>query len=74
MKYEMQGTWIIKEEDLKYLYGGPLIDQHGDILVSADTNIKKLQRFIHLAAPFLVFTSAVIGIIIKFPKLLELIG
>lgn len=26
MKYEMLGTWIIKEEDLKYLYGGPLID------------------------------------------------
>jgi len=74
MKYEMQGTWQIDEGDLKYLYGGPLIDQDGDLLVPVDTKIKKLQRFIQLAAPFLVFTSAAIGIIIKLPQLLELIG
>lgn len=70
-KYEMQGTWQIEDEDLKYLYDGPLIDQHGDLLVPVDTKINKIQRFVQLAAPFFVLISAIIGIIIKFPQLLE---
>ena len=72
-KYEMQGTWQIEDEDLKYLYGGPLIDQHGDLLVPVDTKLKRIQRFVQLAAPFFVLLSAIIGIIIKFPQLLALL-
>ncbi len=72
-KYEMQGTWQLEDEDTKYLFGGPLIDQDGDLLVPVDTKLKRVQRFVQFAAPFFVLTSAVIGIIIKFPQLLELL-
>lgn len=71
-KYEMQGTWHIEDEDLKYLYGGPLIDQHGDLLVPGDSKLKKIQRYAQFVAPFFVVLSGLIGIIIELPRLLAL--
>jgi hypothetical protein len=72
IKYELMGSWQVKEDDLKYLCGGPLLDQSGDILVPAETKLRRVQRLGQLAAPFFVLTSAIIGIIVKFPELLEM--
>ena len=61
-KYEMQSSWQINEDDLKYLYGGPLIDQHGDLLVPVDDRIHKFLRFAKLIAPIFVIASALVAI------------
>lgn len=53
-KYELQGTWQIEDEDLTYLYGGPLIDQHAELLVPVDAGLKKAQRIAKQFAPIAV--------------------
>ena len=72
-KYEMKGSWLIEDEDLKYIYGGPLVDQHGDLLVPVDTNLNKIFRFAKLVAPVFAIASALIAISVNFSKLLELV-
>lgn len=73
-KYQLRGSWRIEEDDLKYLYGGPLIDQHGDLLVPVENNLNRFLRLAQLVAPIFGIASALITITIKFPKLLELIS
>jgi len=71
-KYELQGTWDIDDSDLKYLFGGPLIDQHTELLVPADTRLNGVIRFFQKATPLIGFISALIGIVVKWPSLIAL--
>ena len=64
-KYELQGNWQIEEDDLKYLFGGPLIDQHGDLLVPADSKLKNLQRILPFLTIIISFISAIIFLVYR---------
>lgn len=64
-KYELHGNWQIEEEDLKYLFGGPLIDQHGDLLVPVDSKLKKLQRILPSLTILISFISAIIFLVYR---------
>ena len=59
-KYEMHGRWHIDDDDLKYLYGGPLIDQQGELMVPVDGGVKKAQRIAKLVTPFIALVSALL--------------
>jgi hypothetical protein len=75
-KYELQGTWDIDDADLKYLYGGPLIDQHTELLVPADTRFNGFIRFIRFRqkiTPTVALISAFIGVVVKLPSLMALL-
>jgi len=71
-KYELHGTWWLEDEDLKILYGGPLIDQHLEVLVQAETKLNKMVRLCQIATPPIALTSAVLGVVVKWPSLLAL--
>ena len=60
MKYELMGSWSIPKNDLKYLYGGPLTDQSGLLLVPPDQGFKK---FVRIFVPFAKIVGAIIGLI-----------
>ena len=64
-KYELLGTWVIDDDDLKFLYGGPLINQDLELLVPADTGISKVIRIIKFVTPILTFISAIILLIVR---------
>lgn len=69
-KYELQGAWQIDDEDLKYLYGGPLIDQHAELLVPVDAGLEKAQRIAKLITPFLILCASIILLIVRGLQLL----
>lgn len=69
-KYELQGTWNIEDDDLKYLYSGPLIDQQAELLVPVDAGLQKAQRLAKMITPFLALLA---GIILLFVRGLQLI-
>ncbi|RLA79869.1 MAG: hypothetical protein DRG78_12070 [Epsilonproteobacteria bacterium] len=64
-KYELHGNWQIEEDDLKYLFDGPLIDQDGDLLVPADNKLKKLQRILPFLTILISFISAIIFLVYR---------
>ncbi|MEW8178552.1 MAG: hypothetical protein AB2754_15835 [Candidatus Thiodiazotropha endolucinida] len=46
-KHQLVNGWSIPKEDLNYLYDGPLIDEHGSLLVKHQSN---LQKFVSIAS------------------------
>lgn len=70
-KYQLQGNWQIEEEDIKYLYGGPLIDQHGDLLVSAENKVQKILRLLPIITIVISFISALIFLIYRILLFIE---
>lgn len=70
-KYEMQGTWRINEDDLRFLYGGPLIDQHGDLLVPAEDQLQKAFHIAKMVAPIFVICSAILAMTVNYFNLLK---
>ena len=65
-KYELCGLWVIQEDDLKYLYGGPVIDQHGDILVPAEQTKDKLLRWLNLSRAIIGLVAMLILLAVRF--------
>lgn len=50
--YQLRGNWKIPESDLKYLYGGPLIDELGqNILVKHQSKFQKVISLITQLRP-----------------------
>ena len=50
-KYQLINDWSIPQEDLKYLYDGPLINENGDILIHHQSILQKLVSFLTQLKP-----------------------
>lgn len=51
-KYQLENNWTIPEDDLKYLYNGPLVDESGHlILVKHQSNFQNTISFISQLRP-----------------------
>ena len=70
-KYELLGTWVIEDEDLKYLHSGPLINSDLEVLVPTDTGVSKAIRIMKFLTPILVFVSALILLAVRIFQLNE---
>jgi len=64
-KYELRGTWNIEDDDLKYLYSGPLIDQQAELLVPVDAGLQKAQRLAKMITPFLALLAGIILLLVR---------
>ena len=72
MKYELNKIWTISQSDLKYLYGGPLIDHDLNILVPYENNWKKYIRITKLFGKIAIPVISIIGAIFRWKtELLE---
>jgi hypothetical protein len=71
-KYQLQGTWYLDDEDLRFLYGGPLIDQNRELLVEADTRFNRFIRFCQMATPPVAFLGAITTLLTRLPSVLDL--
>lgn len=60
MKYKLQGAWSIPKADLKFLSGGPLVDQKFNLLVRPNFVFK---NFCSNIVPPLKVIAAIIGLI-----------
>ena len=72
-KYQLQGKWYLDDDDLKFLYGGPLIDQNRELLVKADTRFNRFIRFCQIATPPVSFLVAITTLLIRLPSVLDLL-
>lgn len=59
-KHQLVNGWSIPEEDLKYLFDGPLIDENGNILVKHQSRLQKIESIVSQLKPL----SWVIGLIL----------
>jgi len=59
-KHQLVNGWSISEDDLKYLFDGPLIDENGKILVKHQSGLKKFISIVSQLKPL----SWVIGFIL----------
>lgn len=59
MKYQLQGKWTIPKKDLKFLSGGPLIDQDFKLLVRPNFVFK---NFCSNVVPPIKVIAAIIGL------------
>ncbi len=69
-KYELLSNWQINEDDLKYLYAGPLIDQHGDLLVSAETKWQQFMKKIPIITLIIGLLSGLLALVFNILRLL----
>lgn len=64
-KYELNKIWTIPQSDIKYLYGGPLIDHEMKLLVPPENNWKKYIRISKLSGKIAIPIISVIGAIFR---------
>ncbi len=59
-KHQLVNGWSIPEQDLKYLFDGPLIDENGNLLVKHQSRLQKIVSIVSQLKPL----SWVIGLIL----------
>jgi hypothetical protein len=69
LKFSLDSSWNISDDDLKYLYEGPLVDQNGIVLVQPYTTIEKVKRL----KPYFATVATVLGGTVSLVKLWQML-